>query len=62
LSAEIEKTRRRVNTLENILIPDYTDSISYITMKLEESERSTTSRLMKVKDMMISQKNAEKRT
>ncbi len=53
LSAEIEKNRRRVNALEHVMIPDYTDTIKYITMKLDENERSTTARLMKVKDMML---------
>jgi len=53
MSAEIEKTRRRVNALEHVLIPQYTETIKYITMKLDENERSTTTRLMKVKDMMI---------
>ncbi len=52
LAAEIEKTRRRVNALENILIPDCRDTIKYITMKLEENERASTVRLMKVKDMV----------
>ncbi|MBQ7399616.1 MAG: V-type ATP synthase subunit D [Clostridia bacterium] len=55
MSAEIEKTRRRVNALEHVLIPQYIDTIKYITMKLDENERSTTTRLMKVKDMMINQ-------
>lgn len=53
LSGEIEKTRRRVNALEHVLIPRYKETIRYITMKLDENERSTTTRLMKVKDMMI---------
>lgn len=53
LSAEIEKTRRRVNALEHVIIPDYTDTIKYITMKLDENDRSTTTRLMKIKDMML---------
>ena len=53
MSAEIEKTRRRVNALEHVLIPQYMDTIKYITMKLDENERSTTTRLMKIKDMMI---------
>lgn len=53
LSAEIEKTRRRVNALEHVMIPDYTDTIRYITMKLDENDRSTTTRLMKIKDMML---------
>ncbi|MCL2106001.1 MAG: V-type ATP synthase subunit D [Oscillospiraceae bacterium] len=53
LAAEIEKTRRRVNALEYIMIPDYRDTIRYITMKLDENERSNLTRLMKVKDMMV---------
>lgn len=53
LSAEIESTRRRVNALEHVLITDYEDTIKYITVKLEENERSNTTRLMKVKDMML---------
>ena len=53
LAAEIEKTRRRVNALEYIMIPDYQDTIRYITMKLDENERSNLTRLMKVKDMMV---------
>ena len=53
MAAEIEKTRRRVNALEHVLIPDMEESIKYITMKLDENERSTQIRLMKVKDMML---------
>lgn len=53
LSAEIEKTRRRVNALEHVMIPDYVDTIKFITMKLDENDRSTTTRLMKIKDMML---------
>lgn len=53
LADEAEKTRRRVNALEHVMIPDYEDTIKYIMMKLDENERSTTIRLMKVKDMMI---------
>ena len=53
LSREIESTRRRVNALEHVLIADYEDTIKYITVKLEENERSNTTRLMKVKDMML---------
>lgn len=55
MADEIEKTRRRVNALEHIMIPDYQETIKYITMKLSENERSTTSSLMKVKDMVLKQ-------
>ena len=55
LASEIEKTRRRVNALEHVMIPQYEDTIKYITMKLDEAERSSTTRLMKVKDMMLQQ-------
>jgi V/A-type H+-transporting ATPase subunit D len=57
MSAEIEKTRRRVNALEHVIIPDTQEAIRYITMKLDENERSTQVRLMKVKDMMLNQKH-----
>lgn len=53
LSAEIEKTRRRVNALEHVMIPETQEMIRYITMKLDENERSTQTRLMKVKDMVL---------
>ena len=55
MAAEIEKTRRRVNALEHVMIPQYEDTIRYITMKLDENERSTTTRLMKVKDMKLAE-------
>lgn len=55
MAAEIEKTRRRVNALEHVMIPQYQETIKYITMKLDENERSTTTRLMKVKDMILAQ-------
>ncbi len=55
MAAEIEKTRRRVNALEHVIIPEALDNIKYITMKLDENERSTQIRLMKVKDMMLKQ-------
>lgn len=54
LSLEIEKTRRRVNALEYVMIPDYEDTIKYITMKIEEADRSNTTRLLKIKDMILS--------
>ena len=53
MAAEIEKTRRRVNALEHVTIPETQAGIKYITMKLDENERSTQIRLMKVKDMML---------
>lgn len=53
LSNEIEKTRRRVNALEHFLIPQTKDSIKYISMKLDENERTTQTRLMKVKSMVL---------
>ena len=53
MAAEIEKTRRRVNALEHVIIPETQENIKYITMKLDENERSTQIRLMKVKNMML---------
>lgn len=53
MAVEIEKTRRRVNALEHVMIPQYEETIKYIAMKLDENERSATTRLMKVKDMML---------
>ena len=53
MAAEIEKTRRRVNALEHVVIPETQQNIRYITMKLDENERSSQTRLMKVKDVML---------
>ncbi|MCP1110983.1 V/A-type H+-transporting ATPase subunit D [Lachnospiraceae bacterium PF1-21] len=53
MAAEIEKTRRRVNALEHVIIPQTMEDIKYISMKLDENERSSQVRLMKVKDMML---------
>ncbi len=55
MAAEIEKTRRRVNALEHVMIPEMKEKIKFIIMKLDENERSTQIRLMKVKDMMLEQ-------
>ena len=61
LAEEIEKTRRRVNALEYVVIPQTQENIRYISMKLDENDRSTTTRLMKVKDMLLEQAMQEKR-
>ena len=61
LAEEIEKTRRRVNALEYVKIPQMQASIKYITMKLDENERANTIRLMKVKDMILKEAMEEKR-
>jgi V/A-type H+-transporting ATPase subunit D len=52
LADEIEKTRRRVNALEYVMIPEMQTSIKFITMKLAENDRASTVRLMKAKEMM----------
>jgi len=55
LAEEIEKTRRTVNALEYVRIPNLQETIRYIRMKLEENDRGNTTRLMKVKDMIVQQ-------
>jgi len=52
LAEEIEKTRRRVNALEHVLIPQLQSAVREITMRLSEMERSNISRLMKIKDIV----------
>lgn len=52
LADEIEKTRRRVNALEYVMIPQLEDAIHDISMKLDENERGNLTRLMKTKDML----------
>jgi V/A-type H+-transporting ATPase subunit D len=61
LAEEIEKTRRRVNALEYVMIPQTEEAIRYIAMKLDENDRSTTTRLMKVKDMLLAQSIEEQK-
>ena len=53
LAVEIEKTRRRVNAIEFVLIPDLKETIKFITMKLEDNERSNIIRLMKSKEIIL---------
>ena len=52
LADEIEKNKRRVNALENVLIPQTKETIKYIKMKLDENERASIVRLMKVKTII----------
>ena len=61
LAEEIEKTRRRVNALEYVKIPQMEEAIQYITMKLDENERANTIRLMKVKDLILQEAIEERR-
>lgn len=60
LANEIEKTRRRVNAIEFIMIPNMIESIRYIQMKLEDNERSNIIRLMKSKEIILAKTNAQK--
>lgn len=59
LAVEIEKTRRRVNAIEFVLIPDLTDTIKYITMKLDDNERSNIIRLMKSKEIILKRQESK---
>jgi len=60
LAEEIEKTRRRVNALEYVFIPQIEETIKYIQSKLNEQERGTVVTLMKVKDILEAQEAALK--
>jgi V/A-type H+-transporting ATPase subunit D len=59
LADEIEKTRRRVNALEYVMIPQLEETIKYIKMKLDENERGSLTRLMKTKDMIAQREAAQ---
>ena len=59
LAEDIEKTRRRVNALEYVMIPQFEETIRSITMKLDENERGSLTRLMKVKEMIAERQTAE---
>lgn len=58
LADEIDKTRRRVNALEHIMIPQLEETIKYISMKLDENERSALTRLMKIKEIVRGDESA----
>lgn len=60
MSEDIAKTRRRVNVIENVMIPDLKDDIKRITMKLEDNERSNTIRIMKSKEIVLEKINQER--
>lgn len=57
LADEMERTRRRVNALEYVMIPEMENTIRYITMKLDDNERGNLTRLMKVKELMAAQED-----
>ena len=61
MAEEIDQARRRVNALEYVMLPETEAAIRYITMKLDENDRATTIRLMKVKDMILKQAIEERR-
>ena len=61
MAMEIERTRRRVNSLEYVLIPELLELIDSITMKMEENERGNLTRLMKVKDMIVEARLEQKK-
>ncbi|MFI3173797.1 MAG: V-type ATP synthase subunit D [Bacillota bacterium] len=61
LAQEIEKTRRRVTALENVMIPNHIETIKYITLKLEENDRSSKTGVIKVKEMVTKKAIEEKK-
>jgi V/A-type H+-transporting ATPase subunit D len=58
---EIERTRRRVNALEYIMIPQLRETIKYIQTKLDENDRENITRLMKIKDMRLQEERQKNR-
>jgi V/A-type H+-transporting ATPase subunit D len=52
LADEMEKTRRRVNALEFVLIPNIEETVKFIALKLSETERGDLTRLMRVKEII----------
>lgn len=56
LASEIEKSKRRVNALEFVLIPQFVETIKYISMKIDENERVSKVRMLKVKSIIESKK------
>jgi len=60
MAIELETTRRRVNALEHKMIPDLTETVKYITMKLDEAERSAIITTMRIKSSLEEQEAQEK--
>jgi V/A-type H+-transporting ATPase subunit D len=54
MAEEIQRTRRRVNALEYVMIPNLEETVRFITSKLDENERANTTRLLKIKEMIRS--------
>ena len=52
LAIELQMTRRRVNVLEHVVIPEMHEAIKFINSKLSEAERDNTTRLMKITDII----------